>query len=165
MAPGPVEVVQPEARLLLAAWNAKPDEEQEESRGPQDPAEPRESAVDADARRALGDPLRAGDETSHHPGEAVLRMADVVVIATGYNQAPHIPDWPGLDRYTGTFMHASEYRTGADHRGRAVLVVGSGNTGAEACADLGEQGAGRVISADQRLLHRGVFGLFHKVGH
>lgn len=28
----------------------------------------------------LVDPLRVGDETTHHPGEAVLRMADVVVI-------------------------------------------------------------------------------------
>jgi len=29
----------------------------------------------------LVDPLRAGDEILHHPGEAVLRMADVVVVA------------------------------------------------------------------------------------
>jgi predicted GTPase len=29
----------------------------------------------------LVDPLREGDETTHHPGEAVLRMADVVIIA------------------------------------------------------------------------------------
>jgi len=29
----------------------------------------------------LVDPLRAGDETLHHPGEAVLRMADVVLVA------------------------------------------------------------------------------------
>ena len=70
--------------------------------------------------------------------------AEVVVIATGYNQAPRIPDWPGLDEYAGNLMHASKYRTGADHRGLDVLVVGSGNTGSEICADLCEQGAGRV---------------------
>ena len=29
----------------------------------------------------LVDPLRAGHETTHHPGEAVLRMADIVVVA------------------------------------------------------------------------------------
>jgi len=34
-----------------------------------------------DLHIVLVDPLRVGDETSHHPGEAVLRMADVVVIA------------------------------------------------------------------------------------
>jgi predicted GTPase len=37
--------------------------------------------VRPDLHIVLVDPLRAGDETSHHPGEAVLRMADVVVIA------------------------------------------------------------------------------------
>jgi predicted GTPase len=34
-----------------------------------------------DLHLVLVDPLRPGHETSHHPGEAVLRMADVVVIA------------------------------------------------------------------------------------
>src|SRR5690606_11541740 len=29
----------------------------------------------------LVDPMRAGRETAYHPGEAVLRMADVVVVA------------------------------------------------------------------------------------
>jgi len=34
-----------------------------------------------DLHIVLVDPLRAGHEVTHHPGEAVLRMADVVVIA------------------------------------------------------------------------------------
>jgi predicted GTPase len=34
-----------------------------------------------DLHIVLVDPLRAGHELSHHPGEAVLRMADVVVVA------------------------------------------------------------------------------------
>jgi predicted GTPase len=34
-----------------------------------------------DLHLVLVDPLRAGDETSHHPGEVVLRMADVVIVA------------------------------------------------------------------------------------
>ena len=37
--------------------------------------------VRPDLHIVLVDPLRPGDETGHHPGEAVLRMADVVVIA------------------------------------------------------------------------------------
>lgn len=81
-----------------------------------------------------------------HTVETELEPVDArtVVIATGYNQTPRIPDWPGLSDYSGEFFHASRYRTGADHRGLDVLVVGSGNTGAEICADLCEQGAGRV---------------------
>ncbi|MCM1983512.1 cyclic 2,3-diphosphoglycerate synthase [Lyngbya confervoides] len=34
-----------------------------------------------DLHIVLVDPLRAGDETRHHPGEVVLRMADIVVVA------------------------------------------------------------------------------------
>ncbi|MCU0840979.1 MAG: cyclic 2,3-diphosphoglycerate synthase [Thiobacillaceae bacterium] len=34
-----------------------------------------------DLHIVLTDPLRAGHELSHHPGEAVLRMADLVVVA------------------------------------------------------------------------------------
>lgn len=39
------------------------------------------SFVRPDLHIVLVDPLRAGDETSHHPGETVLRMADIVLIA------------------------------------------------------------------------------------
>lgn len=34
-----------------------------------------------DLHLVLVDPLRAGDETAYHPGETVLRMADVVIVA------------------------------------------------------------------------------------
>lgn len=34
-----------------------------------------------DLHIVLVDPLRPGHETSHHPGEAVLRMADIVIVA------------------------------------------------------------------------------------
>ena len=37
--------------------------------------------VRPDLHIVLVDPLRLGNETSHHPGEAVLRMADCVIIA------------------------------------------------------------------------------------
>ncbi|PKO71876.1 MAG: GTPase [Betaproteobacteria bacterium HGW-Betaproteobacteria-14] len=37
--------------------------------------------VRPDLHIVLVDPLRPGHETTHHPGEAVLRMADVVIVA------------------------------------------------------------------------------------
>lgn len=39
------------------------------------------SFIHPDLHIVLADPLRPGNETSHYPGEAVLRMADVVVLA------------------------------------------------------------------------------------
>ena len=67
-----------------------------------------------------------------------------VVVATGYNHTPFIPDFPGKETFTGELTHASTYRNPEPYRGRDVLVVGSGNTGAEIAVDLAEGGASRV---------------------
>ncbi|CAL9302911.1 flavin-containing monooxygenase [Streptomyces sp. R02] len=67
-----------------------------------------------------------------------------VVVATGFNHTPRIPDWPGRETYTGEFLHASRYRNAKPFAGRDVLVAGVGNTGAEIAVDLVEGGASRV---------------------
>jgi cation diffusion facilitator CzcD-associated flavoprotein CzcO len=67
-----------------------------------------------------------------------------VVVATGYNRDPVMPDWPGRDSFAGELLHGSDYRNSEPYRGRDVLVVGSGNTGAEIAVDLVEGGAARV---------------------
>ncbi|WP_405771523.1 flavin-containing monooxygenase [Streptomyces sp. NBC_01538] len=67
-----------------------------------------------------------------------------VVVATGTNHTPRIPDWPGRDAYLGDLLHAGHYRNAAPYAGRDVLVVGIGNTGAEIAVDLVEGGAARV---------------------
>ena len=67
-----------------------------------------------------------------------------VVIATGYNSTPVQPDWPGQDDFGGDVRHATAYTTPEPYRGKDVLVVGAGNTGAEIAADLAESGAGTV---------------------
>lgn len=67
-----------------------------------------------------------------------------VVVATGTNHTPRIPDWPGRDAYRGELLHAAQYRNPAPYAGRDVLVVGIGNTGAEIAVDLVEGGASRV---------------------
>lgn len=89
---------------------------------------------------------RAPDGTGwllHASGGRELTGA-AVVVATGYNHTPYVPDWPGRDTYTGELRHAAEYRNAAPHAGRDVLVVGVGNTGAEIAVDLVEGGAARV---------------------
>lgn len=68
----------------------------------------------------------------------------IVVVATGYNHIPVLPDWRGREGFSGELVHASRYRNAEPYRGRDVLVAGTGNTGAELCVDLAESGAGRV---------------------
>ena len=70
--------------------------------------------------------------------------AETVIVATGYNGSPWIPDWPGRDEFAGDLVHSDDYRNPAPFRGRDVLVVGAGNSGAEIATDIAEGGASRT---------------------
>jgi putative flavoprotein involved in K+ transport len=98
---------------------------------------------------------RAPDGTGwllHATGGREL-TGSAVVVATGYNHTPRLPDWPGRDAYTGELLHAGEYRNGKPYTGRDILVVGVGNTGAEIAVDLVESGASRVRLAVRTVPH------------
>ncbi len=85
----------------------------------------------------------------------------VVVVATGHNHTPYIPDWKGRDTFSGDLVHASAYRNARPYAGRDVLVVGVGNTGAEIAVDLAEGGAARVrlaVRTAPHILRRSTMG-------
>jgi putative flavoprotein involved in K+ transport len=67
-----------------------------------------------------------------------------VVIATGHDVEPRIPDWPGRTGYAGELLHAAAYRRPEPFRGRDVLVVGPNTSGSEIAYELVSQGAARV---------------------
>src|SRR5439155_419861 len=71
--------------------------------------------------------------------------ARVVVVATGFNREPFVPGWPGMEGFTGTLLHSATYRNPEPFRGQDVLVVGTGNSGAEIAVDLVEGGARDVM--------------------
>jgi putative flavoprotein involved in K+ transport len=79
--------------------------------------------------------------------------APYVVVASGFNNSPRLPDWPGKDGFAGELLHSKSYRSAEVYRGRDVLVVGTGNTGAEIAVDLVEQGAARVRVAVRTVPH------------
>jgi cation diffusion facilitator CzcD-associated flavoprotein CzcO len=70
--------------------------------------------------------------------------AEHVIVAAGYEHTPHVPDWPGRDRFGGALLHAAEYRNPEPYRGRDVVVVGPGCSGMEIAYDLAEGGARKV---------------------
>lgn len=71
-------------------------------------------------------------------------LARHVVVATGYDAVPKLPDWPGCDSFHGRLIHSAKYRSSTPFRGREVLVVGAGNSGTEIATQLAEDGAARV---------------------
>ena len=72
--------------------------------------------------------------------------ASQLVVATGLNDVPNRPSWPGLETFPGAVLHSSEYVNGERFRGRSVLVVGFGNSGGEVAVDLAEHGARPTLS-------------------
>jgi putative flavoprotein involved in K+ transport len=88
--------------------------------------------------------------------------ADLVVVATGFNHSPLVPGVPGRETFTGEQVHSAEYRNPGPYRGKDVLVVGTGNSGAEIAVDLVEGGARRVgisVRTPPNILRRDVGGL------
>ncbi|AQK89322.1 Probable indole-3-pyruvate monooxygenase YUCCA10 [Zea mays] len=74
-------------------------------------------------------------------GQAERYAARFLVVASGENAEKFLPEVPGLEAFPGQVMHAVEYRSAEGMRGKAVLVVGSGNSGMEIAYDLAAAGA------------------------
>lgn len=70
--------------------------------------------------------------------------ARTVVIATGYTRVPVIPVWGGGDQHSPPVVHSAAYADAEPYRGRRVLVVGAGNSGADIALDLARGGAAAV---------------------
>src|SRR6185437_16088456 len=88
--------------------------------------------------------------------------ADHVVVATGYNGTPFVPDWPGRETFGGELIHSSEYRNPRPYVGMDVLVVGAGNSGAEIAHDVIDGGAARSrisIRTPPQIVRRATLGI------
>ena len=76
--------------------------------------------------------------------DAGVYRARHVVVATGLERVPHIPDWPGRDNFSGKLLHAADFGEVTQYRGRDILVVGAGNSGSDILNHLAGIDTGRV---------------------
>ncbi len=67
-----------------------------------------------------------------------------VVAANGSNRTPFLPGWPG--EFAGRLRHGSAFRNADDLRGKRVLVVGLGNSGADIACDAAHVAARVAVS-------------------
>ena len=105
------------------------------------------------------DPDGAGWRLETSAGPLWTRTA---IVATGYNGAPWIPDWPGRESFTGELVHSAGYRSPERYRGRDVLVVGAGNSGAEIAHDVADGGAARsrlAVRTPPQIVRRATAGV------
>lgn len=48
----------------------------------------------------------------------------MVVLATGHDHTPIVPDWPGREGFSVTLTHLADFRTAEPFAGQEVLVRG-----------------------------------------
>ncbi|WP_326655134.1 flavin-containing monooxygenase [Streptomyces sp. NBC_01750] len=96
--------------------------------------------------------------------------ARAVVAASGTFGRPHRPTLPGLEGFTGTVLHAAEYRSTAPFAGQRIVVVGAGNSAVQIAVELATVArvtlAGRhpVKFAPQQILGRDLHFWLRRTG-
>ncbi|XQE68103.1 flavin-containing monooxygenase [Pseudomonas sp. P3C3] len=82
--------------------------------------------------------VQRGDEA-----ETVQLRCRMLVLCTGYYryEAGYTPDFPGRERFTGTFIHPQHWPQDFAPDGRRILVIGSGATAVTLVPALVDQGA------------------------
>ncbi len=84
-------------------------------------------------------------------GRSSEERYDAVAVCSGLHQHPHSPYFEGQETFLGEILHGSQYRRPAQVAGRAVLIVGAGESGADIVAEVAEHASETALS-----LRRGV---------
>ncbi|WP_430448831.1 flavin-containing monooxygenase [Rhodophyticola sp.] len=71
--------------------------------------------------------------------------AENLVLATGRDSIPDMPDWPGHDAFAGELLHVADLGDVSRFDGKRVLVVGAGNSGTDALNHLSRHNPAEVM--------------------
>jgi cation diffusion facilitator CzcD-associated flavoprotein CzcO len=90
------------------------------------------------------DPAEDGWQVSTSAG---THETSAVVVATGHDRVPWLPEWPGRGSFIVPVVHVSGLQRPSDLAGLRVLLVGAGNSGVEIAGQLVDAGvAGLWVS-------------------
>ncbi|XP_009631013.1 putative indole-3-pyruvate monooxygenase YUCCA4 [Nicotiana tabacum] len=90
-----------------------------------------------------------------------LYLSKWLIVATGENAEPVIPEIQGIGKFKGTVMHTSLYKSGTEFNNQRVLVIGCGNSGMEVSLDLCRHNAipHMVVRNSVHILPREMLGI------
>ena len=70
---------------------------------------------------------------------------DYVIVATGHFSVPHVPDFPGIERFPGRVLHAHDFRDANEFAGKTLLLIGSSYSAEDIALQCVKYGASKVI--------------------
>lgn len=74
--------------------------------------------------------------------------ADFLILATGFLHRPRIPEFAGLDTFTGRVLHSARWTDDVEVSGKRVVVIGNGSTGVQLVSAVA--GRARHVTLVQR---------------
>ncbi|WP_084727238.1 flavin-containing monooxygenase [Rhodococcoides yunnanense] len=72
-------------------------------------------------------------------GERKELRANAVVTAAGYLTNPKLPDVPGVESFTGQWLHSADWNDSVDVTGKRLAIIGTGCTAVQLVDSLVEQ--------------------------
>jgi hypothetical protein len=87
------------------------------------------------------------------------RTYQAVICATGVTWSPRLPSHPGT--FSGEVRHSSTYRDTTEFRGKRVLIVGLGNSGADIACDAAASAEAAFVSVRRgyHVIPKHLFGI------
>lgn len=63
---------------------------------------------------------------------------DAVLVCTGHHSDPNLPlnCFPGIEKFSGQYMHSKEYKDLIGFEGKRVIVIGIGNSGGDIAVEI-----------------------------
>ena len=83
------------------------------------------------------------EATRKSDGACMQFTCNFLWMCQGYydHEHPYLPDWPGMDQYEGTLVHAQLWDPNTDYAGKKVLIIGSGATAATVVPAMADSAA------------------------
>ena len=102
---------------------------------------------------------QAGDGWTVRLDDGTRHQYRAVVCATGTTWIPRVPRHPGT--FTGEIRHSGSFRDPAEFRGKRVLIVGLGNSGADIACDAAANADAAFVSVRRgyHVIPKHLFGI------
>jgi len=68
-----------------------------------------------------------------------------VVVASGHYSTPHVPSFPGIEKFPGRVMHAHDFRDANEFKGKTLLLIGASYSAEDIALQCVKYGAKHVI--------------------